>query len=668
MSDLFPDDVDTSPQGESTSWNPFGDEAKKVATYDYIGESGEVRFQVVRCELIDPTHPAYPAKEFRQRVPGKGWGRTKFGVNPILYRLPRVLEAAAEGRVVFVVEGEKDVHTLEEMGFTATCNPQGAGDWQNSYSEALRCARVAILPDNDVEGKKHALTIARSVYPVAHSVRVVELPELKRKGDVTDWVESGGTRDELKQLIKETAPLTAPPVAANDEDSMQQGDATDTSGRPDIGVRVSDVERREVRWLWPGRLALGEMTILDGDPGLGKSTILCDVAARLTRGRAFPGEESAFDAEEGGGGGVVFVTTEDSVAHTIRPRLEAAGACLKRCKVVATVPTAGGSERVPVLPDDLDLLGFAVGDVEARLLVIDPLMAHLGNTNAHKDQDVRSALAPLSTFAEEQGLAVVVVRHLNKMSGGSPLYRGGGSIGIIGAVRIGLLVGRAPQDESEIIIASTKNNLAPMPESLTLQLEESEAIPGIARVVWNGASTLRASDLLGSMASRSSPALDEAKGFLRDVLKDGPRRSTEVYELMESEGIAKKTLKRAKKELGIESERLDPEDRCWYFVPPDTWTSCSNQGGHTDQGGQTAESAGPLDSVAPNPLPTLQNGDSAPTSRETSGQGGQGKEFDPLDPHAGSKASASPQPLVGNEISQDDKSVAASEETEVIWR
>jgi RecA-family ATPase len=153
---------------------------------------------------------------------------------------------------------------------------------------------------------------------------------------------------------------------------------------PVAGVLASDVEREPVRWIWKGRLARGEMTILDGDPGLGNSTMLCELAARITTGRPLPGEEKP---PRDGAGGVVLVTTEDSPSPTVRPRLDAAGADVGRVRIVPTVPTRGddggwdggwdGGERVPKLPEDLDVLKATCRDVNADLLVIDPLLAHL---------------------------------------------------------------------------------------------------------------------------------------------------------------------------------------------------------------------------------------------------------------------------------------------------
>ena len=328
-----------------------------------------------------------------------------------------------------------------------------------------------------------------------------------------------------------------------------------------IGTLVSDVEREHVEWVWPGRLAVGKLTILDGDPGLGKSTLLCDVAARITTGRTMP---DGAPAEQGG---VVILSTEDGIGDTIRPRLEAAGADLTRCLVVQTIPEEDGPGRVPVLPDDLPLLEYAARRVDAHLMVIDPLMAHLGSeTNSYRDQDVRRALAPISEFAERCGLAVVVVRHLNKTGGGSPIYRGGGSIGIIGAARVGLLVGRDPEDEDRLVLASTKNNLAHRPESLAFRVVSALVDPGTSIIEWEGPCSLSASDILSTPGrGGSTTAVDEAVEWLKEMLADGPRPAAEMYDAAEAAGIKKHALQRARRQVA-DTERTGGVSGSGFWV------------------------------------------------------------------------------------------------------
>lgn len=197
----------------SREWDPFGDEARQTAHYDYVEEKGNRLFQVIKFELVDEDHPAYPDKTFRQRkwnVETRNWSWSTKGVRKPLYRLPRVLKAIERGETIHVVEGEKDVAALERIGLTATCNPQGAGKWRDEHSETLEGADVAIYPDNDKPGHDHANQVGSSLHGKAKSVKIVELPRLGKKGDAHDWVEAGGTATELKELVEAAEPYTPP--------------------------------------------------------------------------------------------------------------------------------------------------------------------------------------------------------------------------------------------------------------------------------------------------------------------------------------------------------------------------------------------------------------------------------------------------------------------------
>ena len=192
-------------ESDARNWNPWQD-GEEVAVYPYTDAEGTTLFEVVRFEP-KKGHPLHERdKTFLQRVPGKGWGRSKYDVDPVLYRLPSVLDYAERGFSVFIVEGEKDVHTLEDHGFVATTCPQGADKWTDAFSTALKDAHVVILPDNDEPGRKHARAVASSVESHAASVQIVDLSEHADhagKGfDVSDWFERGGTADDLHRIIE----------------------------------------------------------------------------------------------------------------------------------------------------------------------------------------------------------------------------------------------------------------------------------------------------------------------------------------------------------------------------------------------------------------------------------------------------------------------------------
>jgi hypothetical protein len=320
-------------------------------------------------------------------------------------------------------------------------------------------------------------------------------------------------------------------------------------GRRCILTRLSDVEPLPVEWLWRAWIPLGMLTILDGDPGLGKSTLLLDLVARLSRGDSMPDGSPGPTAA-----GSVILSAEDDLARVIRPRLDFAGA---DPSLVATlhVATEGGEPRDPTIsPEDLEAVEDAVHEMSARLVIVDPLVAFLpADVNAHRDQDVRRSLRELRGLAERTGAGVVPLRHLNKNVGGSALYRGGGSIGIIGAARSGLLLAADPEDPSgeARVLAVVKSNLAPHPRSLRLRLIPSEN-PDIARVEWVGGTDQTATSLLAVPSDpEERTALDDATGFLREALAAGPRRARDVEKDAAREGIKPRTLRRSRKALRV---------------------------------------------------------------------------------------------------------------------
>lgn len=334
-----------------------------------------------------------------------------------------------------------------------------------------------------------------------------------------------------------------------------------------IITRLADVAPERVSWLWPGRLPLGKVAVLDGSPGLGKSTVTLDLAARVSRGHAMPdGTWSAL----AGPAGVVLLSAEDGPADTIRPRLEAAGADCERIALLTVADQHGAG--LFTLPDDLPLLREAVNDLAARLVVVDPLMAFLaGATNSYRDQDMRRALAPLAQLADDTGAAVLVVRHFNKGASTDPLMRGGGSIGIVGAARAGLLVAPHPDDGDDPngrrVLAVYKSNLAALPLALVYQLEDTGS--GVARVAWEPEPfSISASDLLGApVADEPRGAMDAAKSFLQDVLANGPKPARFVTDEATAAGISKRTLARARKTLGIQASKAGMHGGWLWSLP-----------------------------------------------------------------------------------------------------
>jgi hypothetical protein len=370
-------------------------------------------------------------------------------------------------------------------------------------------------------------------------------------------------------------------------------------------VMVAEVDREQVRWLWRDRIPAGKVTVLDGDPGTGKSTLTLTVAAKVSTGSPLP------DGAQPKVGGVILLNAEDDIGDTIRPRLEAAGADLERCWVLPDVHPEGEPPRPPELPADLFLLEDLVKGKGAALVVIDPLMAFLsGAVDSHRDQDVRRVLASLAYMAARTGAAVVIVRHMNKGTG-SALYRGSGSIGIVGAARAGLLVAPDPDDDGRRILAMTKSNLAKMPDALAYRLVNDE-LYGVARVKWDGASKHTATDLVRPRVDEDeAPALAEAVRVLKEILADGPLAAGNVKRLAATAGVAERTLQRARHALGVTARRhgFGPGAHYVWTMPADP-----PQGGEQGTHGKHA-----MDAM-----------DAMPAVVE--GTGGHGRLYDPDDP------------------------------------
>jgi hypothetical protein len=366
-------------------------------------------------------------------------------------------------------------------------------------------------------------------------------------------------------------------------------------------VRVADIEPERVGWLWPARIPLGKLTLLDGDPGLGKSTLLLDLAARVSTGSALP-DGARLDAPAS----VVILSAEDGIADTIRPRLEAAGADLDGVYVLADMSDDEGGRRPPEIPLDLLEVERVIRKRGARFVLVDPLLAFLsGDVDSHRDQDVRRALHGMAAVAERTGAAFLSVRHLTKTTGPRAVYRGGGSIGIIGAARAGLLVAEDPGDDARRVLAVIKSNLAAKPPALGLRLVTDHPL-GVARVEWLGPVDYDADSLIGPrLDAHEHSAVDEAKDFLRAELADGPKLARQVIKDAHEAAIAEKTLRRAKSDLGVLSDReggIAGKGR-WLWALPKRANpidaSESGEAGPLSANGSVERSPGPVQADSP---------------------------------------------------------------------
>jgi len=343
-----------------------------------------------------------------------------------------------------------------------------------------------------------------------------------------------------------------------------------------IFVPASSIEPRNVEFAWAGRIPLGMLSLVVGIPEQGKSMLSIELAARLTRGQL---DGNLFGMPTT----AAIATAEDAWREVVRPRLEAAGADLDRVHFIAVRRDGitGGLQ----IPDDLMRLKARITAEHVRYVVIDPLVAHLPvGLDGHRDQHVRTALAPMAQMAEETGAAVVGIMHLNKTQEQEVLHRVGGSIAFVAAPRSVLLLGRDQQDPDgpTRILAHAKCNIGPKAPSLRLRIEGREIPHDVKPIVTSGvawcgeAPEITARDLVGPEPPKEADAVGRAKTFLLEVLGQGPVESKKVSRLLKTAGIPERAWKKAKADLGIKSEKLGFKDRWEWSLP---------------EGGQAADSS-----------------------------------------------------------------------------
>ncbi len=379
-----------------------------IAEYDYLDESGEFLYQV--CKK--------PDKKFLQRRLGTDgkWIWSLGDVRRVLYGLPELLKAETS-ETVFIVEGEKDVKSLRSVGLTATTNPGGAsksGKWLEEFNDYLKDRPVIILPDNDDVGRAHAIKIADSLKGTAKSIKIVHLPDLPVKGDISDWLELGGTRDKLNELIK--------------KDSIQQTISNIISAADLMAKEFS-----EQKYAVEGILSEG-VTIVAGKPKLGKSWWALGTAVAVASGGKVLG---SIPVEQGN---VLYLALEDG-ERRLQKRLELmlgnSGKPPKDLQFAFTWKPLdnGGLE---------DLENWLIDHPNARIIFIDTLKRVRPKDSSRQvyDNDY-DAIAPLGDLARKYGVSIVLIHHTRKMESEDPMDMISGSFGLTGSADGVLVLTRA---------------------------------------------------------------------------------------------------------------------------------------------------------------------------------------------------------------------------------
>ena len=333
------------------------------------------------------------------------------------------------------------------------------------------------------------------------------------------------------------------------EDHLVAIRALELSTPPPAGVvRMADVDPVEVEWVWHPYIPRGKLTLLEGDPGQGKSWIALGIAAALSVGYGLPGKDKTTLPSR-----VLVMTAEDGLDDTVRPRLDSMGADVTRIYACESVD--------PFDEDGLEVLETRAAELRPDLIVVDPLVAYIGaRVDIHRANQTRAVLSRLASIADQTQSAILAIRHLNKSSGGKAIYRGLGSIDFTAAVRSVLLVGQDPDDTTSGAVVHIKSNLAPRGGSLGYRLSPSDGF------TWTGPSSITADELLGTVEGPAS--VDE---FLVGELAEGPRPSTEIIDAGKEQGFSHRTLQRAKKRLNVTAERDGfGKGGQWLWNPPTT--------------------------------------------------------------------------------------------------
>jgi putative DNA primase/helicase len=446
--------------------------------------------------------------------------------------------------LIYWPEGERDVDALGSAHIPAF-SFGGTGDGLPDAARGCIVGRhVVVLADNDTPGRRHAEQKAGLAFGISASVRVVHFPALEEKHDVSDWMALGHSADELERLAQQT-PLWRPPVASGEQQPKPR--------RELIIQRASEITPEPIEWVWPGRLAIGKMTLVAGDPGLGKSQVAVGIAATITRGSEWPCGEGRAPQ-----GSVIMLCAEDDAADTIRPRLDAAGADPSRVLIVTAVRKEDGQgRRTFSLAEDLDLLEREIQqDGSVRAVIIDPISSYLGKaTDSHKNTDVRQVLEPIGEMAARLRVAVLCVTHISKSDSSKALHRFIGSIAFVAAARTAFMVASDQDNDGRRLFLQVKNNIAMARPGLAFRLEQRIVGDGIVAssiCFENEHVSQTAEEALANEAdSGERSARSEAVEFLQELLSAGAVPQREVKEHADAAGYSWTTIKRAKRASGI---------------------------------------------------------------------------------------------------------------------
>jgi RecA-family ATPase len=312
---------------------------------------------------------------------------------------------------------------------------------------------------------------------------------------------------------------------------------------------LANIEPRNVGWFWEPFIPYRMTTIMEGDPGVGKSYAAMHIAAKASIGGRLPGQRLEQQR-------VLYFSAEDDPAYTIRPRIDAMGGDARRIRFQA--------KYSPFDDTGLKQAWKEVRSTRPDLIIIDPLYGFVpSEAEMYKPNEIRSLLAKINELAEYCDAAVLVIRHLTKAKRDKAIYQGVGSIDVIAVARSAILVAEHPEDPDLKVLAHVKHNISAKGDSLAFQLVKREQQLPVLR--WRGKVELSAEDLL-TFRKDHAPARNAAEEFLETELEKGPKLAEEVLSAAEKRGFRKRTLDRAKAAIGVETRKSGAK---WVWSLPE---------------------------------------------------------------------------------------------------
>lgn len=528
-------DLYAEPRSNGSFWD------HPLATWDYTDARGNFLFQVAK-------YPPIPkeGKPFRPRT-RDGSGRLVMGLHgtkPTIYRLPDVMRAVLEGETVYVFEGEKDVDNgRERLGVVGTTSPMGAGNWKVEYAPYFRGADVIVVPDNDKAGLDHAADVGRSLTGVANSVRLLKLPELPEKGDLTDWLDNVGTKKAFFDLDPQ-------PFSYATTDPL----GSEFGGIPFKTVAdVFEEAGTEADWIIEGLLARGSVTDLSGEPKTsGKTTLAMHALKKVMRGEDFAG----------------FPTRQSEVAY-----LSEQGNNLKEALQSAGFSEADSSLHIVQHRDVkgrdwaelIETMAQECVNRSIDTLVVDTFAAFTGLAGAEENNsgDIRERMEPLKTAAQAHNLAVLYIRHAGKSGKG----RGSSQFEAEGDIILTLKRPEGCPAEGAARVLEGIGRYDIIPAKLTLELTE------------NGYTSEGAGERVKFNKARRK-ILE-----LAPVKEEEAIKQTVLFEKLEAPGISTGTARRALKWM-VERDQIRRKDkpvRYWRpgFVTLNTGMPPNSEGEET---------------------------------------------------------------------------------------